>query len=75
MQSIAFRHLSCFALLPILGDVPRPKLDDQITFRLSTADKQELLRQAEKLDRSHNWLARDIVIQWLNKRRRRAKAK
>lgn len=74
MQSIAFRHSQCCALLPTIGDVSKPKLDDQITFRLTKPDKQELMRQAEKRERTHNWLARDIVVKWLEKRRR-AKSK
>lgn len=55
----------------MLWFVARPKLDDQITFRLHSADKRDLKTAAESMDRHHNWLARDIVLKWLERRRRR----
>lgn len=73
MQSSAFPHLQCIAVLFILRHVPKPKLDNQITFRLSTADKADLITHAEKQRRSHNWLAREIILQWLDKKRPKCK--
>lgn len=49
----------------------RPKNDDQITFRIPAADKQDLKDAADKRHRAHNWLAREIVLKWLAKERKR----
>jgi hypothetical protein len=49
----------------------RPKKDAQITFRLPAADKRDLQEAADRRDRPHNWLAREIVLKWLTQERKR----
>lgn len=49
----------------------RPKNDAQVTFRLPASDKRDLMAAAERRDRSHNWLVREIVLRWLRHQRRR----
>jgi predicted DNA-binding protein len=51
--------------------VAQPKNDDQITFRLPTAEKKDLKDAAERRHRTHNWLAREIVMKWLTQERKR----
>ncbi len=56
--------------------VKQPKNDDQVSFRLPAAMKEELIDAAERRLRGYNWLARDILLKWLaNERRRKKKLK
>jgi len=58
--------------------VEEPLFDAQITFRLPKDKKLELIEAAKRRRGKHNWLARDIVLRWLDqdaKRRERNAAK
>jgi hypothetical protein len=71
LQSTAKQELYYNVIHSTVSAVARPKNDDQITFRVPASDKRDLKIAAEHRDRTHNWLARDIVLKWLAKERKR----
>lgn len=52
-----------------------PKNDAKITFRLPSSEKDDLQHAADRRDRTCNWLARHIILAWLEKERNRSATK